>query len=286
MEKPNRTLLSVVNHFRNELKIIYNESEIEQMLFIVFDFYFQLSRVDLVLKKDEVFSENEYHIVLDVIDNLKKEKPLAYILGEWEFYGLKFLVNEHTLIPRPETEELVELIIRENEDSKSVVDVGTGSGCIALGLKSKLKNTKISAWDISEEALKIVDKNAKNNELDVTVKQVDILASRKIEIPSKIDVIVSNPPYIPESEKNLMNKNVLDYEPHLALFVENDDPLIFYDAISDFALLNLTSNGSLYFEINENYGKEVIKLLNAKKFKNVNIVKDMNDKDRIVSCKI
>jgi release factor glutamine methyltransferase len=286
MEKPNRTLLSVVNHFRNELKIIYNESEIEQMLFIVFDFYFQLSRVDLVLKKDEVFSENEYHIVLDVIDNLKKEKPLAYILGEWEFYGLKFLVNEHTLIPRPETEELVELIIRENEDSKSVVDVGTGSGCIALGLKSKLKNTKISAWDISEEALKIVDKNAKNNELDVTVKQVDILASRKIEIPSKIDVIVSNPPYIPESEKNLMNKNVLDYEPHLALFVENDDPLIFYDAISDFALLNLTPNGSLYFEINENYGEEVIKLLNAKKFKNVNIVKDMNDKDRIVSCKI
>ena len=256
------------------------------MLYIVLDFYFGITKTAVTLNEEKRFSESDLLKVIRVVKALKKEQPLAYVLGEWPFYDLTLKVDENTLIPRPETEELVALIVKENPKANSIIDIGTGSGCIALGIKSKLKETNIYAWDISEKALEKVKENALLNQLDISTEQVDILKSKTKQLDDKVDVIVSNPPYITKKEKGLMSKNVLDYEPHTALFVPDDDPLIFYEAITAFAILNLKENGKLYFEINEHYGDEVVNLLESKGMKNVFLHQDMNGKDRMVSCSL
>lgn len=284
MKVESNTIQSIANYFRAALKNQFDSSEIEQHLQITFHHYFGLNKAALILDGDNDFSELKRQKVIDVIEQLKSNKPLAQIIGEWEFYELTFKVNEHTLIPRPETEELVHLIIEENKAVKqlSILDIGTGSGCIAVALKKQMSNANVTAFDVSEEALKIAVENAKFNSVPITFEKVDILNPEGIT--QKFDVIVSNPPYITNKEKALMHLNVLDYEPHLALFVENEEPLLFYNHIANFASNHLSKEGKLYFEINEHYGQEVKEMLLLKSFKNINIVPDMNGKDRIVHC--
>ena len=281
-----KTINFTCNYFKEELHGLYDATEIEQSMFIVFLYYLKLNRVDLTIRKNDYINQLNFEKIKYVVEDLKKYKPLAQIIGEWEFFGLAIKVNAYTLIPRPETEELVQLIINENKDREqlSILDIGTGTGCIALVLKKNLPNAQVFAWDISDEALTIAEQNATINSLQIVLKKEDILGIPKSN--NQFDIIVSNPPYITMNEKELMNKNVLDYEPHLALFVENEEPLLFYNAIADFAWNNLNEKGKLYFEINENFGQEVRRLLMDKNFKNINIVKDINKKDRIVSCTI
>lgn len=288
MKIRDNTIRSAANYFSKELSNLYAEPELQQLLHLTFLHYFGCSKIDFITNDKKLLSESELLKIIYTIKGLKKNKPLAYILGEWEFYGISLKVNEHTLIPRPETEELVQLIINENNHQKAIkiLDIGTGSGCIALALKKHLPKATVSAWDISEEALKIATENAVKNNLAISFNQIDILKYTTTSSSEKYDVIVSNPPYISENEKSLMQENVLNYEPHLALFVENNNPLLFYNAIADFALKHLTTTGKLYFEINEKYGKEVKELIFAKGFCNSEIVEDINGKERMIKCSV
>jgi release factor glutamine methyltransferase len=288
MKIPDNTIKAAAQYFKDELNKKHTASELQQMLDITFSHYFGLSRIDISIFSNKRLSESDLLKIIYTVKGLKENKPLAYILGEWEFYGLSLKVNEYTLIPRPETEELVELIINENKhkDKLTIVDIGTGSGCIALALKKNLPNAEVNAWDISDDALNIAAKNAKLNDLTLYFKNIDIVKYSSQISTEKYDVIVSNPPYISIEEKKLMQENVLNYEPHLALFVQNDNPLLFYEMISDFALLSLSPLGKLYFEINEKYGAEVENLLKDKNFKNIHVMKDINEKDRMISCSV
>jgi len=281
-----QTISSAVNYFKCELVDFYDESELEQLLFITFYHYLGVNRIELTLKEDAQISKVDFDCIINTINELKTNKPLAQIIGEWEFYDLTLKVNEHTLIPRPETEELVQLIINENKEFEelSILDIGTGTGCIALSLKKNLPCSMVYGYDISDEAIKIATSNACMNKLEVTFKKVDILQPQNIS--DKFNVIVSNPPYICHQEKSLMKSNVLDFEPHLALFVDDKDPLIFYEAIAQYAITHLKENGKLYFEINENYGEDVVKLLKQKNFTNIKLIRDINNRDRIVKCEI
>lgn len=284
MKISSNELGSAVAYFKNELASFYDISELESMLYILFQHYFGVTKTDIVINKDRKLSESDLLLVIYAVKELKKNKPLAYIIGEWEFFGLSFFVNEHVLIPRPETEELVQLIIDENNENppKNILDIGSGSGCIALSLKHHFKNANVTAWDISDEALKVIDKNAKNLQLEIEINKVDVLSNPKVKV--KYDVIVSNPPYITNKEQSQMQSNVLDYEPHLALFVPNENPLLFYEKIADIAVKHLTENGRLYVEINEQYGEEVALLFNKKGFNKVEIIKDINGKNRMVKA--
>lgn len=283
MKMPNNTLTAVISYIKTELSDLYEDTEINSMTYIMLDHFFSISKKELILEKDKRLSESELLQIIYAVKDLKKLKPLAYIFGEWEFYGLPFKVNQHTLIPRPETEELVQLIVNENKSEKlHILDIGTGSGCIAIALKKQQPENTITAFDVSEEALIIAKQNALLNEVEVNFKQVNIL--KPLAIVEQFDVIVSNPPYIPLKDKEIMKKNVLDFEPHLALFVENDNALLFYKAIAQFALTNLTPNGKLYVEIHEELGQEVKSLFEKTGFDAVKIINDMNNKNRIVSC--
>lgn len=284
MKMPNNTLGSAVSYFKDELNNFFDASEIEQMMYIAFNHFFGINKIDLLTDLNRQFTESELLKIVHTVKDLRTKKPLAYILGEWEFLGFLFKVNKHTLIPRQETEELVQLILDENQGGGALLDIGTGTGCIPISLVKKNPLVKASAYDLSKEALVIANQNASLNSVGVNFEEVNILDKKNTVLSNKFDVIVSNPPYIPNHEKIMMSENVLNYEPHLALFVENEIPLVFYDAISDFALNNLKEGGKLYFEINENFGKDVQRLLMDKGFKNVNIVKDISEKDRIVSC--
>lgn len=284
MKMSQNNLQAVIAYFKSQLTDFYVDTEILAMQTIVLEHYFGMDRASITLNPSQLFSESDLLKIINTVKRLKQKEPLAYILGEWEFYGLTFKVDENTLIPRLETEELVALIVNENKAVKSIIDIGTGSGCIALSLKAELPTATVFAWDVSEMALEKVKENAALNQLEITTEYVDILSSKSNVLQQKVDVIVSNPPYIPMQEKQLMNDNVLNYEPHLALFIADNEPLLFYDAISDFAKISLKIGGKLYFEINENYGVETQQLLIKKGFNNVEIVKDMNGKDRIVKC--
>ena len=268
--------------FRTELKDIYSAEEIENFIFFSMNEYLGYTRRHLQLKANQSLDEKETERFKNILSELKKYKPIQYILGNTEFYGMKIRVNENVLIPRPETEELVELILQENPSSENILDIGTGSGCIAISLKKHLPEATVSAIDISDEALLIAKENAILNHTLINFLQGDILKIDHSQHHDSFDIIVSNPPYVRQSEKRSMSKNVLDYEPHIALFIEDDDALKFYKAISDFALENLSENGKLYFEINEALGSDLKKLLEKKGLKNVLIKKDMSGKDRIV----
>jgi len=224
----------------------------------------------------------------NVLTELKKQKPIQYILGETAFYGMRFTVNGDTLIPRPETEELVELIIKEKAKDKrqqarvKILDIGTGSGCIAISLAKNITNAQVFAIDVSAKALVIAKKNAQLNTVNVTFIQKNILETADLE--QQFDIIVSNPPYVRMLEKAEINPNVLQYEPHLALFVEDNDALLFYRKIAELAKINLSENGSLYFEINQYLGKETVELLMNLGFKNIELRKDIYGNNRMISC--
>lgn len=286
--------------FKESLTSIYQEDEAQALFLTMLNHHLKFSRADYFLRKEDTISPDDLKNFEGILNELVAGKPIQYILEEAIFYGLPFKVNPSVLIPRPETEELVEWIIEEiksydlrftndaivNHQSsiKNLLDIGTGSGCIAIALKKNLPNTKVYALDIAEDTLETAKQNAILNNVEVEFIKTDILTSSILRLPSSISIIVSNPPYIKEDEKPAMHKNVLANEPHRALFVSNENPLIFYDAIANFALQNLTENGLLFFEINEYLGKQTVDLLKDKGFKNIELRKDMQGKDRMICC--
>ena len=271
-----------LEHARRQLSSLYPDLEVDAMMNQLLQSVTGFSRTQLLLHKNSELSPENRQLLLGMLHRLQNSEPLQYVLGETEFFGLPFLVNSAVLIPRPETEELVELIIRENADKPcSILDIGTGSGCIAIALAAKLPNAQVEAWDISESALEVARENAIRNNQSVLFKRVDVLSNDFEQ--NSFDVIVSNPPYICESESKEMHTNVLDFEPHNALFVPDSDPLIFYRRIAELAQKMLNTAGRIYFEINAAYGKETADLLREKGFSEVKIVKDIFGKNRIVT---
>jgi len=280
--------------FRKELQSIYDEQEIESFFHIILENIHKLKRIDLALHPETVMDYSQIRQWKNITADLKKQKPIQYILGETEFFGLRFEVDENTLIPRPETEELVEWVIREEGKAGriSLLDIGTGSGCIAVSLAKNLPDAEVFAIDVSDKALATAQKNAEKNNVKVNFINADILKVDDLQNlllphthhPPFFDVIVSNPPYVRNLEKAGMQPNVLEYEPHLALFVEDTDALLFYRKIAQLALKNLNQKGKLYFEINQYLGKETVDLLEGLGFKNVILKKDIYGNDRMVSA--
>lgn len=269
-------------HFLEKLTPLYDAMEAESFFNIALGELKGWKRTDLALNPDAVLSDDEVAKWDDVLTELEKQKPIQYIFGRAHFYGLEFEVNENTLIPRPETEELVEWIIKENEHKGKIkiLDIGTGSGCIAVSLAKNLPLAELSAIDVSENALAVARRNAASNQVELNFVLKNILETE--ELPDAYDVIVSNPPYVRNLEKAEIRPNVLEYEPHLALFVEDTDPLLFYRKIALLAKASLTENGRLYFEINQYLGNETVEMLESYGFKNVTLKKDIYGNDRMV----
>ena len=276
------------NLFFDSLKNIQDEQEIESFFFILTEYLHNLKRVDIALNPDFEISEEEVEKWNAILSELQQEKPIQYITGEAWFYGLRFEVNNNTLIPRPETEELVDWIlsssITQHPTPITILDIGTGTGCIPISLKTNLPQANVSAIDVSEHALEVAKRNAVSNNVEVNFIQANILEVEDLNQP--FDIIVSNPPYVRNLEKQEIKKNVLDYEPHLALFVEDTDALLFYRKIAQLAFDNLTPNGLLFFEINQYLGKETIELLQNLGFKNIELKKDMFGNNRMIKCSI
>ncbi|MDQ8012075.1 MAG: peptide chain release factor N(5)-glutamine methyltransferase [Flavobacterium nitrogenifigens] len=271
--------------FIQELSPFYDAYEAESFFYLILEDKHKLRQIDLALNHELMFDENDFEIWDELLKQLKKEVPIQYLLGKTNFYGLDFEVNENVLIPRPETEELVEWIINENatpDKSKKIriLDIGTGSGCIAISLAKNLPNAEVVAIDVSKKAIETAKRNAVQNNVEVTFVMLDIL--KEEELRCQFDIIVSNPPYVRNLEKEEIKKNVLDYEPHLALFVEDNDALVFYRKIASLAKNALLEKGKLYFEINQYLGKEMIDLLEGMSFQNIELRKDIYDNDRML----
>lgn len=273
--------------FTTSLTKIYPKTEIDSFFFLLIEAYLQLQRIDYSLNPNFTINDETLAILQSALNRLEQEEPIQYIIGETEFYGLPFFVDKNTLIPRPETEELVAWILSDIDKKNaelSILDIGTGSGCIAISLAKNLPNAIITAIDFSESALKTAQKNAILNEVNINFKQQDILETK--EFSKKYDIIVSNPPYVRELEKTEMQKNVLDNEPASALFVSNDNPLLFYKKIADLAQHHLNKNGVLYFEINQYLGEKMLAMLNQKKFSQNELRKDLFSNDRMTKSTI
>jgi len=275
--------------FIKELSPFYDAYEAESFFYLILEDRHKLRQIDLALNHELSFEENDFIMWEELVNHLKNEVPIQYLLGKTNFYGLDFEVNENVLIPRPETEELVEWIINENaipEKSKKIkiLDIGTGSGCIAISLAKNLPNAEVFGIDVSKKAIETAKRNAVRNNVDVTFMFLNILETDVFAC--QFDIIVSNPPYVRNLEKIEIKKNVLDYEPHLALFVEDNDALIFYKKIALLSKTGLNKNGKLYFEINQYLGKEMIELLEKMDFKNVELRKDIYENDRMLKGNI
>ncbi len=281
-----QSILSLKQYFQTELNNLYLKEEIASFFNILTEEILRLNRVEIALEPNKIIKNPKLNRFLLATEQLKQEKPIQYIVGNTEFYGLNFKVTKDVLIPRPETEELVSWIINDWKSNKNItiLDIGTGSGCIAISLAKNLPNTTIFALDISESALEIAKRNAVKNKVNLIFLNEDILKLKNLN--QKFDIIVSNPPYVRELEKKEMQKNVLDNEPHLALFVKDNNALLFYDKISDFTKKHLAKNGNLYFEINQYLGKETLNLLKEKGFKNCILRRDVFDKNRMLKCSI
>ncbi len=290
----------IFNQVKSSLISIYEESEAQNISYWLLEKLFLLTKQEVMLDKKRFEDADLLQTKLSqAVARLLRHEPIQYILGEAYFYGLDFIVTPAVLIPRPETEELVQLIIQENakQENLTILDIGTGSGCIAISLAKNLRNAQIYAIDISENALEVARENAKKQEVKINFLQSDILKiyeneSEKVMLSTenarflsdlRFDIIVSNPPYISELEKKKMHANVLDYEPSQALFVPDHTPLLFYEKIALLAQKQLKVNGKLYFEINEAFGNEVVSYLDSSDFKQIRLIKDLQGKDRIVS---
>ena len=276
-------------YIKKQLQGLYSESEIRSFGYLILESIYQTDKQTLLRDKDKQLSAKEIIRVRKIVEELKKYRPIQYILGETEFFGLKFKVNEQVLIPRPETEELVEQVLescRIHDEGCRILDIGTGSGCIAVALAKHLPDAQIQALDISQEALDIARQNARLNRVNVRFFQQDILSNdpcmQHVTSSLPFHIIVSNPPYIVPSEKPAMSANVLEYEPHQALFVPEDQPLLFYERIADWALKHLEENGSLYFETGSLFGQAVAEMLRQKGFGAVELFRDLSGNDRIV----
>lgn len=277
-------LKEIKNTFHLELDALFSSEEVDSFFYLLSEAYYKVSRLDLAM--DINLEVENQSLILEALEKLKAQKPIQYILGETEFFGLNFKVNDSTLIPRPETEELVSWVLKMKGESENinVLDIGTGSGCIAISIAKHLEKANVHALDVSEKALEVAEQNAKNNGVAVNFVNKDILeiSNKRLENQNQFDIIVSNPPYVRHLEKTMMHANVLDNEPHLALFVDDANPLIFYKAITEFAVKNLKSGGALFFEINEYLGPEMIRLLESNNFKNIQLKQDFFKKDRMI----
>lgn len=283
------------DYFKISLKKLYAASEIDTFLFLLLEEYLNFKRIDIVLKSNFNISSEVLTLLKSSTKLLEQEIPIQYIIGKTEFYGFPFILNEHVLIPRPETEELVTFILDKvskldshyaikKENTIKILDIGTGSGCIPIALKKSLPLAEISALEKSDKALRIAEKNTHLNKVDINLIQQDIL--KTTELNNTYDIIVSNPPYVRESEKKEIKNNVLNNEPHMALFVEDNNPLIFYDKIAELAKNHLTKNGLLFFEINQYLGKETVDLIRLKGFNTIELKKDIFGHDRVIVASI
>jgi release factor glutamine methyltransferase len=277
-------LKSLRTFFNDELIEYYPDTEVESFFNLLSEQILNMKRIDISQNLYSVVSGKKYEKFQKAITKLKNYEPIQYVLGNTEFYGLVFKVNPSVLIPRPETEELVSWIIEDCKDKPdiSILDIGTGSGCIAVALAKHLPRAKVYALDVSEEALKLAKVNAANNEAEVEFIEANILNCELGNL--QCDVIVSNPPYVRESEKEAMNANVLNHEPHLALFVKDDDALLFYRKITEISGSILKPNGQLYFEINESLGESTKELLANNSFNNIELKMDIFEKDRMIKA--
>lgn len=282
-----------IKHYRDqfiqELTSLYDVGEAESFFYRILEARHQLKRIDIALQPELTLTATELEDWNLILEQLKKEIPIQYLLGSTHFYGLEFEVNSNVLIPRPETEELVEWIIESQQlaigDKKvRILDIGTGSGCIAIALAKNLPNAQVFAFDVSEQALATAQKNAELNQVAIKFIHQSILETE--DLGQQFDIIVSNPPYVRHLEKLEIKKNVLDNEPHLALFVADDDALIFYRKIAELAQKNLNPQGQLYFEINQYLGQETLDLLQEMGFKNTELRKDIYGNDRMIQCAI
>lgn len=292
MKIPSNHVSSVINYYRDQLRGLYDEEEIGNFILYSFEAFMGFTRTDLVMRGNETMSESMLLKFNFAVKDLKRFKPIQYILGYTVFYGLKIKVDERVLIPRQETEELVHLIIknqkaraRSQASTSRILDIGTGSGCIPIALKRNLVPAEVHALDVSQEALELAKENAMANDADVHFMHADILDPAASKTLERYDVIVSNPPYVLHSEKSAMHANVLEYEPHLALFVNDNDPLLFYRTIMSIAKEKLNPGGELYFEINEQQGDALLKLCNEMDFSSAELVKDISGKNRILYVK-
>ncbi len=296
------TVAELLPLFKKNLLHLYEEDEVKELFFITIKEVLNYSKSDFYLKKNDSISD-ELNLKLNgILCSLIDGLPIQYVFQKTQFYGFSFKVNSSVLIPRPETEELVEWIIEkiksfelrvanskvDNRQStiKNILDIGTGSGCIAISLKKHLPTAKVTAVDISIDSLTTAKENAALNKVEIDFVQDDILNSKFLFKQNTFDVIVSNPPYVKENERDQMHQNVLAHEPHHALFVGNENPLIFYDAIADYALIHLKKDGFLFFEINEYLGAQTVDLLARKNFTAIELRKDMQGKDRMICAQL
>ena len=287
MKVRSNLLTEIKRYYLTELANLYGADEAGIMLNLLIEHFFGLKRTDQLLQPNFRLTETEMLKLHFAVKELKRERPVQYITGEVEFCGINLKVNPSVLIPRPETEELVDKIVKENvgKTRLTVLDIGTGSGSIALALKKLLTHSDIVAVDVSEKSLLVARENSLSTSLNVEFVKLNILNRQEWGRLEVFDLIVSNPPYVTESDKKMMSKNVVDNEPYIALFVTDDDPLLFYNAIANFALTHLNKGGELWFEINEKFGDDIRKLLENNGFVNVNVYSDFRGKDRFISAR-
>lgn len=278
-------------YFVDAISELYPSEEVQSFFNLLSEKHLGLSRIEMALHPDKTIPEEQISMFKEAVQRLQQFEPIQYIIGETEFFGLTFKVDKNVLIPRPETEELVTWVISDFRFQISefrILDIGTGSGCISVALASKLPETNITAVDISVEALEIAKQNASLNKVNVDFKKVDILNSKNWNLVFEdlnFNCIVSNPPYVRELEKELMEPNVVKYEPVTALFVKDDDPLLFYRKIAQFGKKYLKHKGLLFFEINEYLGESLIVLLKEEGYSEIEIKNDIFGKDRMIKCK-
>lgn len=280
----NTTIAEARNYIKTELKELYPERELQSLIKIILSQTSKIPSTTILAYPETKLEVDVWHKISKICSDLKKFRPIQYIIGTTEFYGLTLELNKHTLIPRQETEELVDLIIKENNHTEPVIlDIGTGSGAIAVSLSKNISKSIVTGTDISDSALEIARSNALSLDCNIKFLKDDIL-NTKLRHKSHFDIIVSNPPYVRELERREMNKNVLDYEPESALFVSDNDPLIFYRAIAEVSWAMLKKEGRIYCEINEALGKETAQLFKNYHYSDIRIIKDINNKDRIISA--
>jgi len=271
-----------------QLYEMYGDREAANIADIVIENITGFKKVDRLINKQFPLNEEQLQLLNDYTNELLKHKPVQYVLNEVWFAGMKLYVDENVLIPRPETEELVEWIVKTVASRKSqvasILDIGTGSGCIPVALKKKLLSVEVHALDISEEALTVAKRNAVTQQTEINFHLLNILDKNLWRQLPKFDIIVSNPPYVTQGEASSMQKNVLQYEPHLALFVDDEDAMKFYKAIAEFGLYHLNNNGQIFFEINEMMGKQICDLLNQYRYLNIELKKDLQNKDRMIKA--
>lgn len=274
----------IVREIKEALQEYYSDSEAMALAKLLLVDVLGFSTLEMYGGKDKVISEKERGLLKDIIGRLQQNEPIQYILGTERFCGLSFKVNANVLIPRPETQELVEWILSDYRDCSNcrILDVGTGSGCIAVSLAAYMQGPLVEAWDISAEALLVAEENARNNHVEVRFSKCDVLTF--VPEDARLDVLVSNPPYIMDEEKKEMGANVLQWEPELALFVQDKDPLLFYRKIAELGLVMLRPGGALYFEINRAYGNDTVNMLQAKGYAQVELRKDLFGNNRMVKA--